>query len=143
MELSQRDVTLIVAGAVIVGAGVILALNYTGEPGTDSAGEAPRNEAKDMSLPMAGISSGVNMLGIEANGSLSWASRLMHTFHPLDHIAPHMDYKHYVRHRYPTISGTNVNTLIHRGYSPMMVPSSADYDWYVRPPSDDEFSGSE
>lgn len=143
MELSRRDVSLIVAGAAIVGAGVILAMNRTGAPGTDSSGLAPRTESVDMNLGMASMSTGVNMLGFESNGELSWASRLLHTFHPNDHIAPHCDYKNYVRHRYPVITGTNVNTLIHHGYSPLMVPSPRDYDWFTRPPADDEFSGGE
>lgn len=124
-------------------AGVYATMRRTGGPGTDSAGLVPRHENGNSSITSlsVGMSSPVNMLGIDSDGSLSWSSRLLHTFHPLDHLSSHADYKHYVRHRYPTITGTNINTLIHRGYSPLMVPSNRDYDWFTRPPGDDEFSG--
>lgn len=130
----------------MVGVAVRATMEKTGAPGTDSGGMVPRHEVGTASSPhltVQGLSADVNMLGISSDGSLSWASRLLHTFHPIDHIAPEADYKHYVRHRYPTITGTNVNTLIHHGYSAMMVPSNRDYDWYVRPPADDEFAGGE
>lgn len=142
MELTHKQFVLAIAGALIVGAGVFYTIGKTGAPGTDAAGKSPDTENPDLKL-FIGMSSPLNMLGVDPDGSLSWSSRLLHTFHPIDHVAPDCDYKVYLQHRYPTITGTNVNTLIHHGYSPLMVPSSRDYDWFTRPPGDDEFAGGE
>lgn len=144
MKLDSKQWTIVLTGVLILGVAVHYAMENTGAPGTDSGGKVPRHEsgtATSPSLTVQAVSADVNMLGVDSDGSLSWASRLLHTFHPIDHIAPDVDYKHYVRHRYPTVTGTNISTLIHRGYSAMMVPSNRDYDYFVRPPADDEFTG--
>lgn len=38
-------------------------------------------------------------------------------------------------HRYPTVSGQNISTVIHHGFDSMMRPAPTDADWMVYPPT--------
>jgi hypothetical protein len=39
-------------------------------------------------------------------------------------------------HRYPTITGGNVTSLIHHGLSPLRKPAPEDAKWITRPPAE-------
>lgn len=142
MELSDRDRKLIGVGAAVLLIGAWLTFRKTGGPGTNSNGEAPAKE-QYQSPVMQSMNGPGSMLGLTPEGNLSWYSVFLHFFDPWNGVpcANRDDYGFHVRLKYPTVSGTNVNTLIHHGYSPLMVPSVQDYAWYVRPPADDEFVG--
>jgi uncharacterized membrane protein YagU involved in acid resistance len=63
-----------------------------------------------------------------------------HPDHPLfcqpeDHHAGYT----YTPHRYPRVTGGEITALIHRGFSPMRVPRSADVQWLIAPPSEVSF----
>jgi hypothetical protein len=46
----------------------------------------------------------------------------------------------YTPHRYPRMTGGEITAIIHRGFSPMRVPSNApDANWIVSPPSEVSF----
>lgn len=143
MKLSHRDMTIGVVGFLVVGLGVRYAMDRTGANGTNSAGHAPLEESSAASFgsfATQGISAPVNMLGIGPNGFTD-ETRLLHFFHPESPLPLRPQGQSYVslKHRYPTVSGTNISTLIHRGYSPMMVPTPRDYDWLVNPPTESMF----
>lgn len=144
VDLSNKQIALAVAGGAILMAAVYSTIQRTGAPGTGPSGKAPRIDSAAQAsgnIALQGLSAPVNMLGISTDGGFTWESRLLHFFDPdSGHVNPgDCDYGHYVRHRYPTISGTNISTLIHKGYSPLMVPSTRDYDWITCPPADAEF----
>ncbi len=42
----------------------------------------------------------------------------------------------YTPHRYPRMTGGEITTLIHRGYSSMRIPNIADVQWMIAPPSE-------
>lgn len=146
MKLSERDIHIIILGVAFVALGGYVAITHTGAPGTGPSNKAPEREKgvrASMNLSLASVSANVNMLGIDANAGLTPESRLIHFFDPNGGMRlnpPNQQYTN-CRHRYPTVSGTNISTLIHHGYSPLMVPSERDYDWMVNPPSDSYFGG--
>lgn len=140
MELSEREQKMIGIGGIAILALVWIAFRRTGGPGTTSNGEAPSREK--LNPAMQSMSGSGHLLGITPDGGFTRESKFLHFFDPDGGtLQPDCDYAHHVRHRYPTISGTNISTLIHHGYSPLMVPSKRDYDWFVNPPADQEFAG--
>jgi len=40
------------------------------------------------------------------------------------------------RHRYPTVTGGNISTLIHRGFSQLRLPAPQDRKWMECPPAE-------
>jgi hypothetical protein len=40
----------------------------------------------------------------------------------------------YTRHRYPTVTGGNISSLIHHGLDQLRQPAPADDKWITRPP---------
>lgn len=135
--------TFAIIGIVILAVGVRFVIERTGHDGTDSAGHAPLEESSTASVGSfvtASLSAPINMLGI-GPGGLRDESKLLHFFHPESRFVPQVSGQDYVdtRHRYPTVTGTNISTLIHRGYSPLMVPTKKDYDWLVNPPTESMF----
>lgn len=42
-------------------------------------------------------------------------------------------------HRYPVASGTNISTLIAKGFNPLLRPAPTDYDYLIQPPSEGSF----
>ena len=55
--------------------------------------------------------------------------------HPEQHHAGYV----YTKHRFPRTVGGEITALIHRGYSTMRVPASADVQWLIAPPSEAMF----
>lgn len=136
MKLSTREWVLVGAGILAVSYGTWKAMYSTGHPETNANGEAPVRESVAV-----GVNAAPNMLGIGPNGFTD-ETRLLHFFHPDHHLVNDTGIEYVnLKHRYPTVTGTNISTLIHRGYSPLMVPSQRDYDWLVDPPADSEFGG--
>lgn len=45
----------------------------------------------------------------------------------------------YTKHRYPTVTGGNISTLIHRGYSAVRRKPQMDAGWFMQPPGDVEW----
>lgn len=45
----------------------------------------------------------------------------------------------YTPHRYPRVTGGEITAVIHRGFSTMRVPDSADVQWLIAPPSEVAF----
>lgn len=141
-DLSRKEWAWLAAGIAIVGAGLYAVNTRIGGPNTGPSGRAPREEAIAPAVILG--SSGSNMLGISNTGAMTYGSCLSHLFHPFSdfgHASPGSDYQHHVRVRYPTVPGSNISTLIHYGYSPMLMPSARDYDWFTNPPADIEFAG--
>lgn len=161
MKLSDKDKHLIILGAAFVLLGGYVAISRTGAPGTGPSGmpstsQNPKRGGLSANLTVSrlasanvaagldsGVSADVNMLGIDAKGGLTMESMLLHYFHPegpLPLNPPNQQYTN-TKQRYPTVTGTNINTLIHHGYSPLMVPTPRDYSWIVNPPADSYFGG--
>jgi hypothetical protein len=149
-KLTPKDWVILVIGAAIVGGGVYFTIGRTGAPGTDSAGMAPHKEASlasaSLNLSTVGLDAKISALGINADGGFTTETKLLHFFNPDPGFPVHLPladrtYLKNLPHRYPTVSGTNISTLIHRGYSPLMVPAKRDYAWLVNPPSEAEFEG--
>jgi hypothetical protein len=42
----------------------------------------------------------------------------------------------YAKHRYPDRVGGNLTTVIHYGHSALSIPSVADFQWMINPPSE-------
>lgn len=42
----------------------------------------------------------------------------------------------YTPHRYPNVTGGNISTLIHYGFSQLRLPSPMDDSWRTRPPAE-------
>lgn len=147
MKLSSRELHILVLGLAFVALGGYVTISRTGAANTGPSGQAPASEGKGpratMNLSMQSMSAQVNMLGLDVHGGLTPESKLLHFFDPgapMPLNPPNQQFTD-CRHRYPTITGTNISTLIHHGYSPLMVPSPRDYDWIVDPPSDEYFGG--
>lgn len=147
MKLSDRDIHLIVIGVAFVALGGYIAVSRTGAVNTGPSGKAPTNEAKgltaSLNLSMASMSANVNMLGLDVKGGLTPETKLIHFFDPKSPLGINPPNQQFTdtKHRYPTVTGTNISTLIHHGYSPLMVPSERDYAWMVDPPSESIFGG--
>lgn len=152
MKLSDRDIHIIVLGVAFVALGGYFAISHTGAPNTGPAGQSPKFEGVaprhsgptySGNLSMAGMSAEVNMLGIDVKGGLTPETKLIHFFDPHTPLPLNVPGQQYTDtcHRYPTVTGTNISTLIHHGYSPLMVPSSRDYEWMTEPPSESYFGG--
>lgn len=45
----------------------------------------------------------------------------------------------YTKHRYPTVTGGNISTLIHRGFSAVRRKPQMDAGWFMQPPGDVEW----
>lgn len=136
-----------ILGVVFIALGGYVAVSRTGASNTGPSGMPSVSEGKgpraSLNLSMQSMSAEVNMLGIDAQGGLTPESRLIHYFDPgapMPLNPPNQQFTD-CRHRYPTITGTNISTLIHHGYTPLMIPSKRDYDWMVDPPSESYFGG--
>lgn len=145
MKLNDRDKGIILLGVVFVAFGGYVSIRATTRAGNPS-GLAPASEGRgrqiasaDLNVSTQSLSGEANVLGIDAKGGLTMESTLLHFFHPDGPMSPtnppNQSYV-YLKHRYPNVTGTNINTLIHKGYSPLMVPAPQDYDWMVNPPSE-------
>lgn len=147
MKLSERDKHIILLGVVFVALGGYIVVSRTGSSGTGPSGMAPVSEGNlfqaSVNADFSGVALGVSMLGIDVNGGITPEARLMHFFDPGQAVPPNPPNQQYTtpRHRYPTVSGTNISTLIHHGYSPLMVPSPRDNDWMWNPPTESYFGG--
>ncbi len=74
----------------------------------------------------------------EADTDLEKAMDMSPDGHPSHMVPPsghHAGYT-YTPHRYPRTTGGEITALIHRGFSPMRVPDSADVQWLIAPPSE-------
>lgn len=146
MKLSDRDKHIILLGVVFVALGGYIVVSRTGAAGTGVTNKSPRRESiaqASLNLTVQGIAADVNMLGIDVNGGFTPESRLLHFFHPNYGMRLNPPDQQYTdtAHRYPTVSGTNISTLIHHGYSPLMCPADQDTAWMVNPPSESYFGG--
>lgn len=147
MKLSRRDLHIIILGVAFLALGGYVAISRTGADNTGPSGMPPASEGKgpraSMNLSMQSMSADVNMLGINVHGGLTPESKLLHYFDPDTPMPLNPPNQQFTdcKHRYPTLTGSNISTLIHHGYSALMVPSPRDYDWMVNPPSDEFFGG--
>lgn len=143
--MTERQKHLLILGVAFVAAGGYIAVSWTGWPNTGPSNKAPSNEGEGQrTLVDAGLSAGTtgiranaNFLGLTAEGGFTQESRLMHFFvpnGPMPVNPPNIQYTN-TKHRYPTVTGTNINTLIHRGMQPLAIPSG-DPDWMSNPPSE-------
>lgn len=139
---------MLVLGAAFLLLGGYIIVTYTGAPSTGPSGMAPETEgispSAKLNVSMVSMSAEVNMLGIDVKGGLTPETQLLHFFDPDgqgSHRNPPNQQFTDTKHRYPTLTGTNISTLIHHGYDPMLCPSKRDYDWIVNPPSEDHLGG--
>lgn len=150
-RLSGRDLHIVILGVAFVALGGYVAVSRSSTYATDMTGQAPESEGHaprsiaeaSANLGVQGLSANVNMLGITAQGGFTPQTKLLHFFDPDTPVPPNPPNQQYTdsRHRYPTVSGTNISTLIHHGYSPMMCPNPRDGQWMVNPPSESYFGG--
>jgi len=148
MKITPKQWAILLVGLAVVGGGVYFTISKTGAPGTDSAGMAPEREdiaSGKLNVSMQGINADISALGISADGGFTMETKLLHFFNPDPAFPVHLplgdrEYK-CLPHRYPNVTGTNISTLIHKGYSALMVPAPRDYAWMVNPPTDAEFNG--
>lgn len=57
-----------------------------------------------------------------------------HYFHPAYCVPGQTQI--FTAHKYPTVSGGSISTLIHQGMDALNVPAPQDDDWRIRPPGE-------
>lgn len=117
MQLSEKDLALLAVGVAF---SALLA--YIAYDRSDT-GQA-RFESS------TGITTGFNVIDT-AIDALDTGD---HYFHPA-HSVPGQT-QIFTPHRYPTVSGGNISTLIHQGMSALNRPAPQDDDWRIRPPAE-------
>jgi hypothetical protein len=124
MRLDRKDLILIMFGSLIV-----LFIAHVGYQRSDKTGQ-PRYQG----IPGAtGFVTGLNVVDTVIK-SLDTGE---HYFHPI-HCVPGQT-QIFTQHKYPTVSGGNISTLIHQGYDRLKVPAPQDDDWRTAPPAEVQF----
>lgn len=115
MPLNDKEL-----GTLLVGAAVVIVLAYIAHNESDDKGQ----QRYQGELATAGLS-GVVIDNLDTG---------VHYFHP-NYCVPGQT-QIFTAHRYPTISGGNITTLIHHGMDPLKRRAPQDDDWRIRPPAE-------
>jgi hypothetical protein len=115
MQFDHKDIALIA-----VGLGALVVIGYAARIKTDTG--QPRYES---SLG-ADLTTGFNVVDRLDTGD--------HYFHP-SYCVPGQT-QIWTQHKYPTVSGGNVSTLIHQGMSALRRSAPQDDDWRTGPPAE-------
>lgn len=124
MRLDRKDLTLMILGGLIV-----LFIAHVGYQRSDKTGQ-PRYQG----IPGAtGFVTGLNVV----DTIISSLDTGEHYFHPA-HSVPGQT-QIFTPHKYPTVSGGNISTLIHQGFDAMIKPAPQDDDWRTAPPAEIQY----
>jgi len=107
---------------ILVGAGFVALLAYIAYDQSDTP--TPRYESA------TGITTGFNVIDT-AIDALDTGD---HYFHPAYCVPGQTQI--FTPHKYPTVSGGNITTLIHQGMDRLSQPAPQDDDWRIRPPAE-------
>lgn len=141
MTLSPRDWGIIAVGAVFVGTGVYFTVTRVNHPGVYPSGYQPERQTltdASLNLSLQGIAVDASALGINAQGGLTFGSRVAHFFEPSAACCPNPPNQQYTdtRQRYPQVSGCNISALVHHGMAPLYAPNKHDKAWMTAPPAE-------
>lgn len=117
MRLDSRDLALLTVGAAF-----IIVLGYIAYDKSDTG--QPRYQSS------TGIATGFNVI----DTAISQLDTGDHYFHPAYCVPGQTQI--FTAHRYPTVSGGGISTLIHQGMDALSVPAPQDDDWRIRPPGE-------
>lgn len=116
MQLDRKEWTILAVGAAFVALAVYVGYNRTQNKGQ------PRYES----------GTGVNVAtGLSVVDQLDTGN---HYFHPAYCVPGQTQI--FTPHRYPSVSGGNISTLIHQGMDALRRQAPQDADWFERPPGD-------
>jgi hypothetical protein len=119
MPLSNAQI-----GYIAVGAAGVLLIAYFAHLSVPEEGKTQPRYDYPGEIVMAGLSA-------EAMEVIDTGD---HYFHPnMCHANQGLIF---LPHRYPTISGANITTLIHRGLTPLRRQAPQDADWIFAPPGE-------
>lgn len=124
MRLDRKDFMLIMFGSLIV-----LFIAHVGYQRSDKTGQ-PRYQGVPGGTAFV---TGLNVV----DTFISSLDTGEHYFHPA-HSVPGQT-QIFTQHKYPTVSGGNISTLIHQGLDAMCKPAPQDDDWRIAPPAEIQF----
>lgn len=117
MRLNEHELGVLIVGAVVIG--ILVYIAY------DKSEQVPQPRYTG-TLPTVGLSVMDRAIDKLDTGD--------HYFHPAFCIPGQTQI--FTPHRYPTISGGNITTLIHQGMDALRRPAPQDNDWIQRPPAE-------
>lgn len=117
MQVNSKDM-----GLMLVGAAFVFVLAYMAYD--KSVTGQPRYVSN------TGFTTGFNVL----DTAIDALDTGEHYFHPAYCVPGQTQI--FTQHKYPTVSGGNITTLIHQGLDSLNVPAPQDNDWIIRPPGE-------
>lgn len=116
LNLSEKDIALLAVGVAVVVVLIYIAHNESNDKGQPRYENTVVTAGMNAMLPIDRLDTGD------------------HYFHP-NYCVPGQT-QIFLPHRYPSVSGGNISTLIHHGMDRLARRAPQDSDWIERPPAE-------